>query len=283
MDAMVVVSGEGDVTPLNVELMVDRLRFMGLDPELVDEAEERLRGDVGTGMEWPGRQLQRLEPPRKPPTCDCGEPLVSLEWRGRATVRCSVCGSRWGVEVVGEQRESLWNIGGPDDGWRAAHPVQYDDPYGFEPEEVLRDGVPPLPAGGIDPGTWYPLATWQDEDHAAVLYVHRRAPDEFDLPGDEYESEIEHLVLDDGEWTTTGGGGGNWVDVFEPPVDLLEEYVVLGTGTTGSDDGSEAVSFTRRPVQPTGCHGRDRRQAGQPDLSDRYRSALLSRRCAGAG
>ena len=164
---------------------------MGLDRQLVDEAEERLRSDVGAGMEWLGQQLQRLEPPRTPPTCDCGEPLVRLEWRGRATVRCSVCGSRWGVEVVGEQRESRWNIGGPDDGWRAAHPVRYDDPY------------------------------------------------------DEYESEIEHLVLDDaGEWTTSGGGGGNWVNVCEPPVDLLEKYVVLGTGTTGSDDGDEAVSFT---------------------------------------
>ncbi|MGI8778179.1 MAG: hypothetical protein ACR2LJ_12555 [Acidimicrobiales bacterium] len=29
-----------------------------------------------------------------------------------------------------------------------------------------------------------------------------------------------------GEWTSTGSGGGDWVNVFNPPVELLEKYVV---------------------------------------------------------
>lgn len=65
-------------------------------------------------------------------------------------------------------------------------------------------------------------------------------------PGDECEDATEHLFRDnDGEWVSGGSGGGNWVDVFESPTDLLEKFVVLGTGTTGTAtaDG-EVVSFT---------------------------------------
>ncbi len=78
-----------------------------------------------------------------------------------------------------------------------------------------------------------------------MLYIHRLEPAEFDLPGEEYEDETEHLVLDeDGEWRSTGSGGGNWVDVFDPPVELLDSYVVLGTGISGTGDGGETVSCT---------------------------------------
>jgi hypothetical protein len=79
-----------------------------------------------------------------------------------------------------------------------------------------------------------------------VLYVHRLRPGERDLPGDAYEDETEHLVLgDDGTWVSTGSGGGGWVDVFDPPIDLLEKYIVFGTGVTGtSTEDDEYVSFT---------------------------------------
>jgi len=236
-----------DAVPMpDVEFFVDRLRFMGLDHALVDEADRRLRADLPAGMRWLREQLKALDPPRKPPACDCGEPLVDTDWRGRATIRCSVCGSRWGVEVIDEGTESLWSISGPTAEWRHAHPVEENDPYGeFQPDAVLRDGLPPLPATEIHPGTSFPVATWQGDRHAAVLYVHRQEAGEFDMPGDEYEDETEHLALDEGgEWTSTGSGGGNWVDVFDPPVELLEKYVVLGTGISGTGTGDDAISFT---------------------------------------
>ncbi len=49
---------------------------------------------------------------------------------------------------------------------------------------------------------------------------------------------------DDGNWVSAGSGGGNWVNVFEPPSDLLHKYVVLGTGISGSGDGDSAIYFT---------------------------------------
>ena len=230
------ISATDEDLDIDVEEFVDRLRFMGLDRNLVDEANRRLRGDARAGMRWLDERLKELEPPRKPPTCQCGEPLVGVEWRGRATVRCTVCGARWGVEVIDEETESLWAV---SEEWRAEHPIEEYDPYGdFQPEDVLRDGLPPLPGEGIEPGSYFPVAAWQGERHGAVLYVHRRTPEEFDLRGDEYEDETEHLVVgDDGEWVSTGSGGGNWVNVFDPPADLLEKYVFLGTGITGSGDG----------------------------------------------
>jgi hypothetical protein len=233
------------VPPFDVELFLDRLRFMGLDRELIDEADRRLRVDVPSGMKWLEERMKELEPPRQPPECQCGEALVDADWRGRATVRCTVCGARWGVAVIDEENESLWEVSGPTAEWRAAHPIEDYDPYGeFDPEDVLRDGLPPLPTE-IDAGSYFPVAMWSGERDAAVLYAHRRTPGDFDLPGDEYEDETEHLVLaDDGEWMSTGSGGGNWVNVFDPPVELLEKYVVLGTGTTGSGDDDEAIYFT---------------------------------------
>jgi hypothetical protein len=218
---------------------------MGLDAALVAEAEQRLRANASRGMRWVEARLIELEPPRKPPECDCGEPLVDADWRGRATVRCNVCGSRWGVEVIDAETESLWAINRPTDEWRAAHPEQEYDPYGeFAPEDVIRDGLPPL-VREIECGTYFPLATWQDDRDAAVLYVHRRMPGDFDLPGDEYEDETEHLVRDDrGEWTSTGSGGSNWVNVLDPPLDLLDKYVLLGTGTAGSGDDDGMIYFT---------------------------------------
>lgn len=236
----------GDVSMSDVESLVDRLRFMGIDRDLVDEADRRLRTDPNLGMRWLVRRLNERQPPRKPPTCSCGEVLVDVSWRGRATIRCSDCGSRWGLDVVDEETESLWAVSGPTAEWIAAHPAEerfrYDE---FQPEDVLRDGMPPIPDGGIDPGTFFPVAAWQGDRDAAVLYVHRLERDEFDLPSDEYEDEIEHLILgEEGQWMSTGSGGGNWVNVFDPPADLLEKYVILGTGTSGTGEGDDAVSFT---------------------------------------
>lgn len=229
---------------LDIEEFVDRLRFMGLGRDLIAEADRRLRADARLGMQWLERRLKELQPPRKPPSCECGEPLVDDAWRGRATVHCTVCGARWGVEVIDEETESRWAISGPSDEWRAARSVQPYEPYGdFPPKDVLRAGLPPLPGRGIKPGSYFPLATWQGGRHAAVLYVHRRLPEDFDLPGDEYEDETEHLVLGD-DGACAGSGGGSWVNVFDPPTDLLAKYVVLGTGITGSGDGDTAVNFT---------------------------------------
>jgi len=234
--SVIVAESGGEVPQLDVDSFVDRLRFMGLDRDLVDEAGRRLRADPHLGMRWFEQRMKDRQPPRKAPTCGCGEALVDVSWRGRATVRCSACGSRWGVEVVDEETESLWAISGPTAEWVEAHPVEercrYDE---FQPEDVLRDGMPPLPAGGIEPGTFFPVATWHDDRDAAVLYVYRQEPDEFDLPGEEYEDETQHLLRgDDGQWTSAGSGGANWVNVFDPPVDLLEKYVVLGTGITAT-------------------------------------------------
>ena len=240
------IAADDGAPTVDVDSLVDRLRFMGLDRDLVDEAERRLRADARPGMRWIEQRLKDLQPPRKSPTCSCGEPLVDVSWRGRATLRCSACGSRWGIEVVDDETESLWALGGPTAEWMKAHAgeerFRYDE---FQPEDVLRDGLPPLPAGGIEPGSFFPLATWQDDRDAAVLYVYRQEPDEFDLPGDEYDDETQHLFRgEDGQWTSAGSGGGNWVNVFDPPVDLLEKYVVLGTGITGTGDGDDAVWFT---------------------------------------
>lgn len=232
---------------LDVDEFVDRLKFMGLDRPLVDEAEARLHANPRRGMRWVEDRLREIEPRRKPPECgECREELVDDAWRGRATVRCTACGSIWGVEVNDDESESQWLIEGPTPEWRAAHPIEEYDPYGdYSPEEVVRGGLPPLPTADMEPGSYFPLAVWQDGRHAAVLYVHRRTPAECDYPGDEYEDETEHLIRgDDHEWISAGGGGASWINVFDPPRDLLDKYVVLGTGTSGSGDGDEAVSFT---------------------------------------
>lgn len=139
----------------------------------------------------------------------------------------------------------MWTISGPTDEWRASHPEPEYDPYGeFSPEEVLVRGLPPL-RHEIEPGTCFPVATGQDDRDAAVLYVHRRLRGNFDVPGDEYEDETEHLMRDEhGEWTSTGSGGSNWVNVFDPPLDLLEKHVVLGTGQTGTGRDDGMIYFT---------------------------------------
>jgi hypothetical protein len=166
-------------------------------------------------------------------------------WRGRATVRCAVCGSRWGVEVEGEETESIWYIDGPSDEWRAAHPPDDHDAYeDFLPEDVVIAGaLPPLPAG-IEPGTSFSVAVWRADRHAAVLYVCRELLDEFE-PGDEYGHEIEHLVLtDDGDWDYEGSGGGNWINVLDPPTDLLDKYVLFGTVSSSYRDPDEMICCT---------------------------------------
>lgn len=126
--------------------------------------------------------------------------------------------------------------------------------------------MPPIPAGGIDPGTFFPVATWQGDRDAAVLYVHRLERNEVDLPGDEYEDETEHLVLgEDGQWTSTGSCGGHWVNVFDPPADLLEKYVVLGTGISGDGGGRRRRVVHGWSVQQQGRGSRGDRQVRKPD------------------
>jgi hypothetical protein len=89
------------------------------------------------------------------------------------------------------------------------------------------------------------VAFWKRDQLAGVLYVHRREPGEFHLPGEEYENETEHMFLDDaGEWQSRGSGGSGWVNVFDPPRDLLDKYLVFGTGTSGYGDGDDAVNYT---------------------------------------
>ena len=100
-----------------------------------------------------------------------------------------------------------------------------------------------MPAG-IDPGTWLPLATWRDERFAAVLYVYRMEPGEFDLPGDEYEPEIEYMRWDPDEgWLTSGSGGGGWINPFSPPEDLLQKYGFFSTRTAGTIDDGVEINF----------------------------------------
>jgi hypothetical protein len=234
-----------EIAPFDIEQYVDRLRFMGLDRDFAREADVRLRADLRIGMAWVHERLTEMEPPRKPPQCSCGAELVDVAWRGRATVRCAVCGSRWGVEVNDDSSESFWEITGPTDAWLRDHPIEDEDRYAqYQPEDIVRDGLPPLPPDGIAPGAYFPLATWADDRDAAVLYVHRFAAGEFDMPGDDYENEIEHLETDeDGEWTNTGGGGGNWINPFDPPLDLLEKYRVFTTGVSGFSHGDDSVHF----------------------------------------
>lgn len=108
-----VAEGPVDVAEIDVEMFVDRLRFMGIDEALIEEADRRLRAEPVDGMRWLKERLEELEPPREPPTCSCGEPLVDVAWRGRATIRCANCGSRWGVEVIDDETESIWSITAP--------------------------------------------------------------------------------------------------------------------------------------------------------------------------
>jgi hypothetical protein len=53
MHASVIVAESGGEMPtLDVDSFVDRLRFMGLDQDLVDEAGRRLWADPHLGMRW---------------------------------------------------------------------------------------------------------------------------------------------------------------------------------------------------------------------------------------
>jgi hypothetical protein len=188
--------------------------------------------------------MEELSPPDPPPTCDCGEVLIGLDWRGAAVMRCSECGARWHIEISSGDTWSQSAIDGPTDEWLAEHPVESHDPYGdLAPESVIEDGLPAL-VGTIEPGTCFPVASWTGARHAAVLYLCRHETGKFDFPGDEYENEIEHLVREDDSWVSTGSGGSGWVNALDPPHDLLHKYVVLGTGTTGFGDEDEAMFFT---------------------------------------
>lgn len=229
---------------VDLELEADRLRFMGLDEALVAEFLRRAAANHADVHQWLGDRMAEMAPPEPPPTCDCGEVLVGLDWRGAVIMRCSRCGARWRVEITSGDNWSQSAIDGPSDEWLDAHPVEYDDPYGdLAPERVIEDGLPPL-VKTIKPGTCFPVASWTGDQYAAVLYVCRHESGEFDFPGDEHENEIEHLIQEDDGWVNTGSGGGGWVNALDPPRELLDKYVVLGTGTSGFGDDEEAMFFT---------------------------------------
>ena len=61
LNSIVVSSGEHSAAPLDIELLVDRPRFMGLDEGLVENAERRLRADAPSGMAWLADRLRALE------------------------------------------------------------------------------------------------------------------------------------------------------------------------------------------------------------------------------
>lgn len=256
--------GRPRLSDSEVEGLVDRLRFMGLERDLVDEAESRLRIDPAAGFRWLEERLSEIEPPDEPLKCDyCGEVLVDLSWRGRATVRCSECGARWGVEVSSSETSSVWAISGPAEEWLADHPEEELGEDESDPAEVLLEGLPDWPSDGIPPGGYYPLARWSDGRHGAVLYVRRLMPGESQMPGEEYEEEIEHLRYDpDQGWWNTGSGGSNWINVFDPPLDLLDKYVVFATGVSGTATADGYISYVGgmcsravATVEATDTHG----------------------------
>jgi hypothetical protein len=216
---------------------------MGIDEARVRDFEQRSRRDFAAAQVWMTAYIESLPRPSEW-VCDCGEPLVDGEWRGRAIMRCSECGARWGIEVH-DRGGSQNGISGPSDEWLAAHPYDADDmPEEYEPDVVMESGLPRM-IEEITPGTAFPLARYGRESWGAVLYATRALSGEFDLPGDEYEHEIQHLVRDpDGGWMSTGSGGGGWVNPFAPPRSLLEKYIVLGTGISSTSNGDTTVTTT---------------------------------------
>jgi hypothetical protein len=231
-------------TPEDIEDFADRLRFMGLDEVIVVEFEQRAADDYRAAQGWIQEWLAAL--PHAPVwACECGEALVPDDWTGQATIRCEVCGRRWGLDAPERGGGQLWGVGGPSDEWSASHQEGPSDPYGrHHPAAVITQGLPPM-VSEIEPGTGFPLATWMSGDWAAVLYGVRKQLSVFDLPGDEYEYEIEHLRRDsEDEWEESGSGGGGWVNPFAPPQALLAKYLVLGTGTSSPCSDDDCISLT---------------------------------------
>jgi hypothetical protein len=228
---------------LDMDCFEERLRLMGIEAGLVEGAGRRLRVDPGDGYTGLPQQSRQLDPPPEPPTCNCGSILVKPGWQGRATVRCDQCGSRWGIQVDVDT-ESMWALSGPSDEWLLANPFQ--ERVGFEayqPEDVLEQGLPPMPAG-IEPDGSFPVASFRDESFGAVLYGYRNEADELASPEEEYEPEIEYFRRDPvGGWVGLGGGGGGWINPFAPPEDLLQRSVMLPTGVAGMTNGVTQISF----------------------------------------
>jgi hypothetical protein len=105
------VSFEVAPTAEQVEYMLRRLALLSDVPaELLDRARERWarNRDPKSFLPWLNETLSALEAPETV-ACDCGEELVDVaRWRGRAVVRCEVCGTRWGVEVESPERYAYW-------------------------------------------------------------------------------------------------------------------------------------------------------------------------------
>ena len=78
-------------------------------------SEARTRAGEGAAprefFEWLAQATSTSDEPAEPIDCDCGAALIDpATWRGRAIVRCGVCGSRWGVEVTGAEEWSQWGL-----------------------------------------------------------------------------------------------------------------------------------------------------------------------------
>ena len=69
-------------------------------------ADEQPTIDPRGGLEFPSQDNLDNALPR----CDCGTPLVSRAFIGRATIRCEVCGNRWGVDVEGPHFYEAWAL-----------------------------------------------------------------------------------------------------------------------------------------------------------------------------
>jgi hypothetical protein len=224
----------------DVPALLDQLAYMELPQTLIHEAAARLRVDPVEGKEWLTQRLKELETPDQGPTCaHCGSVLLDVAWRGVATVRCDQCGGRWGLEVT-DDSVGQWAINGPSAEWLEAHPLEDEDNRypEYPPEVILEAGMPPLPEG-IDVGTSFPVASWQDGRWGAVLYVLRHDPVRHDWSGRHYEAAIEVLERRTGSWILIDSDRDDWINPFSPPPDLLRKWGVLFAGR-----------WTNRDVEP---------------------------------
>ena len=92
----------------------------------------------------------------------------------------------------------------------------------FAATQVLAEGLPSFLPDGIERGARFPVAVWTDGASGIVAYIARGRSD------DTYDLETESLTKDSHQsWVRRGTGSSSWVNVFRPPVELLEQAVAL--------------------------------------------------------